>query len=198
VKARIGAAATRVEAGLAYDAAMVTLLGMSAHNGNEPITGLAIRSAMSRLNDTTSTVVSFGEDPAKFVKTAITEIGAGKTIDIDGASGPLNYRSDGTICGDLVAFELAADAKSLVPADTFTASCPEGLTGTWAPAPELPGARATRKGRRTAPALFARPADLEQRGVEAALVVRLHRLAERDRLRQQGRRRRTRGCAACR
>lgn len=134
VKARIGAAATRVEAGLAYDAAMVTLLGMSAHNGNEPITGLAIRSAMSRLNDTTSTVVSFGEDPAKFVKTAITEIGAGKTIDIDGASGPLNYRSDGTICGDLVAFELAADAKSLVPADTFTASCPEGLTGTWAPA----------------------------------------------------------------
>ena len=29
---------------------------------------------------------------------------------------------------------VTADAKSLVPADTFTASCPEGLTGTWAPA----------------------------------------------------------------
>ncbi len=135
VKTRIGAAATRVEAGLAYDAAMVTLLGMSAHNGNnEPITGLAIRSAMSRLNDSTGTAVSFGEDPAKFVKTAISEISAGKTIDVIGASGPLNYRSDGTMCGDLVAFELAADAKSLVPANNFTAICPDGLTGTWTPA----------------------------------------------------------------
>lgn len=134
VKARIGAAATRVEAGLAYDAAMITLLGMSAHNDSAPITGLAIRSAMSRLNDTTSTKVSFGDDPAAFVKTAISEISAGKTIDVEGASGPLNYRTDGTICGDLVAFELAADGKSLVPADLFTATCPDGLTGTWAPA----------------------------------------------------------------
>lgn len=134
VKARIGADATRAEAGLAYDAAMVTLLGMSAHNAKEPITGLAIRSAMSRLNDTTSTPVSFGDDPSKFVKTAITEISAGKTIDVIGASGPLNYRTDGTVCGDLVAFQLADDAKSLVPADRFTATCPEGLTGAWAPA----------------------------------------------------------------
>ena len=30
--------------------------------------------------------------------------------------------------------ELAADGKSLVPADLFTATCPDGLTGTWAPA----------------------------------------------------------------
>ena len=51
-----------------------------------------------------------------------------------GASGPLNYRPDGTVCGDLVAFQLADDAKSLVPADHFTASCPDGLTGAWAPA----------------------------------------------------------------
>lgn len=134
VKARIGAAATRVEAGLAYDAAMVTLLGMSAHNGSDTITGLAIRSAMSRLNDATSTAVSFGDPPATFVKAAIAELKAGKTIDVVGASGPLDYRSDGTICGDLVAFGLADDATSLVPVDQFTALCPDGLTGTWTPA----------------------------------------------------------------
>ncbi len=122
------------EVGLAYDSAMVTLLGMSVHSGSTPITGVAIRSAMPKLNDAAGLAVSFGDAPGKFVKAAIAAIVDGKTINVTGASGPLDYRADGTICGNMVAFGLSADAKAFEPVDTFTTDGP-AITGTWAPEP---------------------------------------------------------------
>ena len=135
VRDRIGDATGPAEVGLAYDAAMATLLAMTVHSGTEPITGVAIRSAMDRLNDPDpmSIAVSFGTSPATFVDAAIQAIKAGKKINIDGASGKLDYRDDGTICGDMVAYGLAEDAKSLVPLDHFTTGCPDAVTGTWTP-----------------------------------------------------------------
>jgi hypothetical protein len=134
VRTRIGDDKAPAEVGLAYDAAMVTLLGMSIHSGSTPITGVAIRSAMPKLNDATGLAVSFGDAPGKFVKAAIAEIVADKNINITGASGPLDYGADGTICGNMVALGLTEDAKDLVPVDTFATACPEA-TGTWTPAP---------------------------------------------------------------
>jgi hypothetical protein len=134
VRTRIGDTKSPAEAGLAYDAAMVTLLGMSVHKGNEPITGLAIRASMSRLNDPAGLAVSFGDAPATFVKAAIGAITGGKAINVTGASGNLDYRTDGTVCGDMVAFGLSADAKDLVPVDRFATDCPDQITGTWSPA----------------------------------------------------------------
>lgn len=132
VRSRIGDTTGLAEIGLAYDAAMATLLAMTVHSGSEPITGVAIRSAMDRLNDPMGTAVSFGASPATFVGAAIAAIKSGKKINIDGASGPLDYRDDGTICGNMVAYGLSEDAKSLVPLDRFTTDCPDAVTGTWA------------------------------------------------------------------
>ena len=134
VRTRIGDPQAPGEAGLAYDAAMATMLAMSVHAGTAPITGVAIRSAMDRLNDPMGVPVSFGDAPATFVKAAIAAIKEGKKINIEGASGPLDYRTDGTICGDMVAFKLSADTKEWVPVDRFSTICPDAVTGTWAPA----------------------------------------------------------------
>jgi len=134
VRTRLGDDKAPVEAGLAYDAAMTTLLAMSVHSGSQPITGVAIRSAMDRLNDPMGVPVSYGESPATFVKGAISAIGDGKTINVDGASGPLDYRDDGTICGNMVAYTLSEDAKQLVPIDRFATDCPDAVTGEWTPA----------------------------------------------------------------
>jgi branched-chain amino acid transport system substrate-binding protein len=134
VRTRIGDMTGPAEIALAYDAAMTTLLAMTVHKGSEPITGVAIRSAMDRLNDPMGAAVSFGATPATFVGAALAAIRDGKKINIDGASGPLDYRDDGTICGNMVAYGLSADAKTLVPLDRFATDCPDAVTGTWAPA----------------------------------------------------------------
>ena len=130
VRARIGDKAAPAEVGLAYDAAMVTLLGMSVHAGSEPITGVAIREAMKKLNDPMGTKVSFGDAPGTFVKAAVAALADGN-VDLDGASGPLDYRDDGTMCGNMVAHALSADGKKLVATDRFTTDCSGAVTGTW-------------------------------------------------------------------
>jgi ABC-type branched-subunit amino acid transport system substrate-binding protein len=124
------------EFGLAYDAAMVTLLAMSSHTGSEPITGVSIRAAMSRLSDPAGTKVSFGDAPATFVKAAVAALQAGKNVDLEGASGPLDYRKDGSICGGMMAFGLDATGKSFVPVERFTPDCSASpLNGTWSAVP---------------------------------------------------------------
>ncbi len=130
VRGRIGDEAAPAEVGLAYDAAMVTLLGMSVHAGSEPITGVAIREAMKKLNDPDGDAISFGEAPGTFVSAAVAALKDG-TVDITGASGPLDYRDDGTICGNMVAHALSPDATELVITDRFTTNCPDAVTGTW-------------------------------------------------------------------
>lgn len=135
LRKRIGDAAAPAEYGLAYDAAMVTLLAMSSHTGAEPITGVSIRAAMGRMSDPAGTPVSFGDPPATFVKAAVAALQAGKTVNLTGASGALDYGKDGSICGDMVAFGLDPTGKNLVPVDHFDADCSTSpLTGTWAPA----------------------------------------------------------------
>ncbi len=136
LRKRLGDADASAEIGLAYDAAMVTLLAMSSHTGNEPVTGVSIRAAMGKLSDPKGTPVSFGDAPGTFVKAAVTALRAGKTINLDGASGGLDYRNDGSICGNMVAFGLDAAGKALVPVERFTTDCSKSpITGTWAPAP---------------------------------------------------------------
>ena len=121
---------------LAYDAAMVTLLAMSSHTGSEPLTGVSIRAAMGKLSDPSGTAVSFGDAPNIFVKAAITALRAGKSVNLVGASGALDYGKDGSICGDMVAFGLDPTGKTFVPVDRFTADCSQSpVTGTWTPAP---------------------------------------------------------------
>lgn len=123
------------EVGLAYDSAMVTLLAMSAHTGSEPITGVAIRSAMGRLADPKGTVVNFGDDPAVFVKAAVDALQAGETVDLQGISGGLDYnQKEGTICGNMVAYGLDPTAKVLVVKDRFVTECPNAVVGVWSPA----------------------------------------------------------------
>ncbi len=135
LRKRIGDAKAPGEFGLAYDAAMVTLLAMSSHTGAEPITGVSIRAAMGRMSDPAGTKVSFGDAPATFVKAAVAALQGGKTINLEGVSGPLDYRNDGSICGDMVAFGLDPTGKTLVPIEHFAASCDQSpLTGTWTPA----------------------------------------------------------------
>lgn len=136
LRARLKDNAAPAEAGLAYDAAMVTLLAMTAHTGSEPITGVAIRSAMSRLSDPMGTPVSFGDAPATFVKAAVTALQTGKNINIEGISGPLDYdQKAGTICGNMIAYGLDPTGKSLVPRDKFTPGCPKSVVGDWVPVP---------------------------------------------------------------
>ncbi len=136
LRKRLGDPAAPAETGLAYDAAMVTLLAMSSHTGSEPITGVSIRAAMGKLNDPAGTAVSFGDAPAIFVKAAVTALRAGKTLNLTGVSGALDYRKDGSICGDMVAYGLDATGKTFVPVERFAADCNQSpITGTWAPAP---------------------------------------------------------------
>ncbi len=136
LRKRMGDPNASAELGLAYDAAMVTLLAMSSHTGSEPITGVSIRAAMGKMNDPNGTVVSFGEAPATFVKAAVTALRAGKSVNLDGASGPLDYRTDGSICGDMIAYGLDPTGKTLVPIERFTADCSKSpIVGTWAAIP---------------------------------------------------------------
>lgn len=136
LRKRLGDPAAPAEVGLAYDAAMVTLLAMSGHTSSEPVTGVSIRSAMGKLSDPGGAPVSFGDAPAVFVKAAVTALRAGKTVNLDGASGALDYRSDGSICGDMVAFALDPTGKNLVPVERFAADCSKSpVTGTWSAVP---------------------------------------------------------------
>lgn len=136
LRKRIGDAKAPAEFGLAYDAAMVTLLAMSSHTGTEPVTGVSIRAAMGRMSDPAGTAVSFGDAPATFVKAATAALQAGKTINLSGVSGPLDYRSDGSICGDMMAFGLDPAGKTFVPVEHFVAICDQSpFTGTWSAVP---------------------------------------------------------------
>jgi hypothetical protein len=136
LRKRIGDPAASAEIGLAYDAAMVTLLAMSSHTGTDLITGLSIRTAMSKLSDPAGAVVSFGDAPATFVKAAVTALRAGKTVNLDGVSGALDFRADGSVCGDMIAHGLDASGKLLVPIERFSADCSASpIVGTWTPVP---------------------------------------------------------------
>lgn len=136
LRKRLGDPTAPAEVGLAYDAAMVTLLAMGGHNSSEPVTGVSIRSTVGKLSDPNGEPVSFGDAPATFVKAAVTALRAGKTINLDGASGPLDFRSDGSICGDMIAYGLDPTGKNLVPVERFAADCSKTpVTGTWSAVP---------------------------------------------------------------
>ncbi len=133
VRSRIGMANALPQIGLAYDAAMVTLLAMSAHTSSGPLTGVNISSAMDKLNNPDGTAVSFGDAPRTFIKAAVEALAANQSIDITGASGALNYQSDRTVCGAMVTMGLDETATNWVVVDRFAPECPSDA-GTWSPA----------------------------------------------------------------
>ena len=126
VQARVGE--TLPEVALAYDATMATLLAMSGIAEGSAVTGPSIVKNMERLSNPDGLAISFGDDPKDFVRAAVDELARGADLQISGASGPLDYQDDGTICGELTAFTF--DGAAFVAAERFTPDC-DKPTGTW-------------------------------------------------------------------
>jgi len=116
------------EVALAYDATMATLLAMAGIAEGSAVTGPSIVKNMARLNDPDGLAISFGDDPKDFVKVAVDELAKGADLQISGASGPLDYQEDGTICGELAAFTF--DGSAYTVAERFTPVC-DDATGSW-------------------------------------------------------------------
>ncbi len=118
------------EAPLAYDAAMTTLLAMSATDPSKKITGPYISQQMERL--TSGVQISFDDSP--FIEAAVSELNIGNSIDLLGTSGELAFVKDrAQPCSPFVAWgfpDVAAPAP--VANATFTFDCPE-TTGSWSP-----------------------------------------------------------------
>jgi len=126
VQARVGE--TIPEVALAYDATMATLLAMAGIAEGSAVTGPSIVKNMARLNNADGLAISFGDDPKDFVKAAVDELAKGADLQVSGASGPLEYQGDGTICGELTAFTFDGSAYTAV--ERFTPDC-ELVEGTW-------------------------------------------------------------------
>jgi ABC-type branched-subunit amino acid transport system substrate-binding protein len=122
------------EMALAYDATMATLLAMAAIPASSPIAGPTIAKNMARLSDPAGAEISFGEAPKVFVKAAADALKAGMNLELQGASGPLDYVDGGTNCGDLAAFGLDDAGGALAVVARYTADCPETV-GNWAAEP---------------------------------------------------------------
>ena len=87
-----------------YDSAMVIMLGMyaalekNAITDVDQLTGTQIRDAMQALQDKNGEVIRAG--PGEFAK-AVAAIKAGKGIDYQGASGPMDFDANGNVNGRL-------------------------------------------------------------------------------------------------
>lgn len=89
---------------LSYDAAMVLMLAMAGVPDGEPLSGANISAAITKLVDKTGIPVSFGEVDGVtllFIKKARNNLVAGKTVDLRGVSGELDF--------DLVPGEVRTD-----------------------------------------------------------------------------------------
>lgn len=129
VRARVGD--DTPEVALAYDATMATLLAMSGIADGSAVTGPSIVKNMARLSDDVGLAISFGDDPKEFVKAAVDQLAKGENLQVSGASGPLDYQKDGSICGELTAFTF--DGSAYTAAERFAVSdCAQAKpTGTW-------------------------------------------------------------------
>jgi hypothetical protein len=79
---------------LGYDAAMVTIFAMSAIPQDEPITGAAIAANIAKLRDENAAKVSFGDVDGTellFIKAAHNALVTGKTVNLKGVSGELDF-----------------------------------------------------------------------------------------------------------
>ncbi|MEM6995868.1 MAG: ABC transporter substrate-binding protein, partial [Myxococcota bacterium] len=74
---------------LSYDAAMVSMLAMSA--AGEGGTGADIAAQMARLVDPAGTPISFGGAGVKFITDATAVLSDGGTLDLQGVSGALDF-----------------------------------------------------------------------------------------------------------
>jgi branched-chain amino acid transport system substrate-binding protein len=88
-----------------YDAAMSLMLAamIASHDLAEPtaVTGAQIRDAMKLINDPAGTVIYPGAE--EFAK-AIDLVKAGKTINYEGGSGPMDYDPSGNVLGRLAQY----------------------------------------------------------------------------------------------
>lgn len=134
LRSRTGDPNLAPQAALAYDAAMSSLLAMAAAQANEPVVGPTVSKYVAKLADPAGTAVDFGQAASKFVPTAVSELKAGKSINIAGYTGALDFDAQGEVCGPIAAFALDATGKSFAKTAMYTPSCPTPA-GTWADLP---------------------------------------------------------------
>ncbi|MCA9651698.1 MAG: ABC transporter substrate-binding protein [Myxococcales bacterium] len=123
-----------LDAGLAYDATMVTLLALSSLSGGEG-TGSQIAEAMARLSNESGTQVSFGEG-LSFITTVQQTLAAGGDVDLHGVSGELDFDLEsGDLRRELTGFDLEPIAGTTEPRLTarrrYELDPAPAVTGTW-------------------------------------------------------------------
>lgn len=118
------------EAALAYDATMLSLLGMAAVRENDPVVGPKIATAMARLADKDGDPVDFASAPGTFIPAATGALKGGTNLDVAGLSGPLDFDGEGAVCGDMIAYRLDDSGAAWVAQGTWAAMCPDA-TGGW-------------------------------------------------------------------
>lgn len=119
-------------ASLGYDAAMVSLLAMSALGEAEP-TGLGIAQAMPQLADLQATRILFSSDLTQ-VAVARDALVAGQPINIHGVSGSLDFDLvAGEVRSDLLGWDVVASgtAADLVPARAYILDAAPSVSGNW-------------------------------------------------------------------
>jgi hypothetical protein len=122
------------EAGLAYDATMASLLGMSAVKAGDILVGLRVADAFKKLSDKAGVPVDFGAAPKSFVTAALAAFKTSKTVDLTGITGPLDFDAQGEVCAPIAAYTLGAGGKQWEKTAVFTPSCPD-TAGSWADLP---------------------------------------------------------------
>jgi len=122
-------------ASLAYDSVMAPLLAASTIPADQPITGAGIAAGMPALNDSTGMPLSFGGSGLDFVLTARNALVSGRTLDVQGVSGALDWENDnGELRADLIGWGLGgtSDAPQLVPQRIYTLNDRPATDGQWA------------------------------------------------------------------
>lgn len=134
LRTRLGESSLAPEAGLAYDATMASLIGMAAVKSGDIVVGLRVADAMEKLSDKSGVPVDFGTGPKMFVPAALSAFATGKSVDLTGITGPLDFDAKGEVCSPLAAHTLDESGEAWVKTAVFTPACPD-TTGEWAAVP---------------------------------------------------------------
>lgn len=123
-----------LDAGLAYDATMTSLLALSGLPGGEG-SGAEIAGMMGRLGNEAGTQVAFGEG-LSFIPTVQAVLEAGDDVDLRGVSGELDFDLDtGNLRRELTGFDLepvsGTTQPRLVARRRYELDPAPAVTGTW-------------------------------------------------------------------
>ena len=129
---------------LSYDAAMVLMLAMAGVPDGDPLSGANISAAIAKLVDKKGIPVSFGEVDGVtllFIKKARNNLVAGKTVDLRGVSGELDFDLvPGEVRTDLFGWGIDPDAnmpnKGVIdPKRLYKLNMTPAVDGVWSPLP---------------------------------------------------------------